>query len=214
MSKALNREINTGIDVKNLEAFKKNVINAAIKTPRSRFKPILKFAKHGQWILGKDKDEVTLGERVAIRAPSMLEGWIGWQNGKVVAEKMAPIGSQDIKLDDLEPIAPVNRADGWYRQVSFDARFIEADDQLEVNYKASSDGGRDSFYELVHKIAIQFDVDENFINPVVKLSRSSYQHKEYGLIYKPQFEVVDWMSLHSTELYSKAQHTALLDELL
>lgn len=202
------QQIVTNYRVGNLDAFKRNVNDTVAKTPRTTFKPILKFAKHGQWILGRDKDEVTLNAEVAVWAPSLLEGWIGWQNGKVVGEEMQAISGADIESIKRNPIDPVQKSDGWHKQVSFEGRFLKGD-KTEFNYKASSGGGRDAFYELVYEIANQFDKSPDFINPIVQLGRDSYTHKEYGVIYKPAFFVVDWMSLTSTMLYSDTQ---LLEE--
>lgn len=204
----MSNQIQTNYEVSNLEAFKKNILDTAIKTPRTSFKPILKFAKHGQWILGQDKDEVTLNAKVAVWAPSLLEGWIGWQNGKVVGEHMRPVSGENIELIEREPIDEITKSDGWAKQVSFEARFLDSD-QLEVIYKASSDGGLDAFYDLVRKIGAQFGNSSEYINPVVQLSRTSYVHKEFGLIYKPEFKVVDWMSLTSPTLYSQADKPQL-----
>lgn len=194
-------EIATSYDITNLEIFKQNVIDTAVKTPRSSFKPILKFAKHGQWVLGSDKDEVTLDTKLAVWSPSLMEGWIGWQNGKVVNEHMRPISGSNIDLIEREPLEELSESDGWFKQVAFEGRFTAAD-TIEVIYKASSGGGRDAFYELVRKIGMQFNKDSDYINPVISLSRESYTHKQFGVIYKPQFVVQDWMSVSSTALYS------------
>ena len=35
--------------------------------------------------------------------------------------------------------------------------------------------------------------------PIVKLQKDHYQHKSYGRIYTPVFEVVEWVSMDGTD---------------
>jgi len=196
-------DIITNYSIEHLDKFKQQVTKAAEQAPTSSFRPILKFTKQGEWVLGKERDEVTMGTRLVIFGPSMQEGWIGWQNGKVVGEKMHPVGEVNVENIQLEEIAKIQNSDGWYRQVSLEMKFLAGADNLQVLWKASTAGAKEAFYDVVRSIAAQFMVSQDFINPVIELDNSSYQHKSYGTIYKPQLNVVDWMSFSSPDLFSK-----------
>jgi hypothetical protein len=198
-------DIITNYSTENLAQFKKQVTASAQNAPVQSFKPIIKFTKAGDWVLGKDRDEITPGTRLVVFGPSMQEGWLGWQNGKVVGEKMRPISGTDVDDIEREEIAKIAPNDGWYRQIGLEMKFQEGPDKLQVLWKASTAGARDTFYRLVRSIAGQFLLSEEYVNPVITLDRSSYQHQTYGTIYKPELTVVDWMSFKSDQLYSVAE---------
>jgi hypothetical protein len=59
----------------------------------------------------------------------------------------------------------------------------------------TSVGGKKSVQELAIAIAHQVDKDQTKPVPVVRLKKDHYQHKSYGRIFTPVFEVTGWMSL-------------------
>jgi hypothetical protein len=48
---------------------------------------------------------------------------------------------------------------------------------------------------LAVAIANQVDVDQSKPVPVVLLKKEHYQHKSYGRIYTPVFEIVEWVGM-------------------
>jgi hypothetical protein len=48
---------------------------------------------------------------------------------------------------------------------------------------------------LAVAIANQVDADQSKPVPVVKLKKEHYQHKSYGRIYTPIFEIVEWVGM-------------------
>jgi hypothetical protein len=56
-------------------------------------------------------------------------------------------------------------------------------------------GGKRSVQALAVALADQVDKDQSKPVPVVRLKKEHYQHKSYGRIFTPVFEVVDWVSL-------------------
>jgi hypothetical protein len=49
--------------------------------------------------------------------------------------------------------------------------------------------------ELAVALANQVDADQDNPVPVVRLKKEHYQHKSYGRIYTPVFEVVKWVPM-------------------
>jgi hypothetical protein len=48
---------------------------------------------------------------------------------------------------------------------------------------------------LAVAIAQQVEKDQSKPVPVVRLKKEHYQHKSYGRIYTPVFEIVDWVGM-------------------
>jgi len=48
---------------------------------------------------------------------------------------------------------------------------------------------------LAVSIAEQVEKDQSKPVPVVRLKKDHYQHKAYGRIYTPVFELVEWVSI-------------------
>jgi len=56
-------------------------------------------------------------------------------------------------------------------------------------------GGKRSVQTLAVALADQVDKDQTKPVPVVRLKKEHYQHKSYGRIFTPVFEVVEWLTL-------------------
>jgi hypothetical protein len=64
-----------------------------------------------------------------------------------------------------------------------------------VRYVATSVGGKKGVAAIAAALAAQVEKDQTKPVPVVLLKEEHYQHKSYGRIYTPVFEVQEWMSL-------------------
>lgn len=169
---------------------------------------ILKMDKTGHWVYGADQTEVEDGSRWAINPLSFVHGFIAWGEGVVLGEKMAPVSEP---LPETGP-APAGAARGWEVQVGVNLRCISGEDEgLEVRYTVTSVGGRKAVTALGNTIADQVDKDETHPVPVVLLKKEHYQHKSYGRIYTPVFEVVKWVAL-TGEPVPEAPEAAVSDE--
>jgi hypothetical protein len=73
------------------------------------------------------------------------------------------------------------------------------DTGLECRFTATSVGGKKAVQELAIALAHQVDKDPSKPVPVVVLKKDHYQHKSYGRIYTPVFEVVEWVSLNGPD---------------
>jgi hypothetical protein len=129
---------------------------------------ILKMDKGGNWVFGADQTEVEVGSTWAINPFSFVHGFIAWGEREVLGEKLVPVTQP---LPELEP-APTGCKKGWEKQLGFALRCVSG-----------------------KRITTQVDADQTKPVPVVQLKKSFYNHKSYGKIYTPEFEVVEWISM-------------------
>ena len=66
---------------------------------------------------------------------------------------------------------------------------------MEARYTVTSVGGKRAVQALAVAIANQVDADQTKPVPVVLLKKEHYQHKSYGRIYTPLFDIVEWVGM-------------------
>ena len=153
---------------------------------------IIKMDKAGHWVFGADQTEIEDDATWAVNPFSFVHGYIAWGEGTVLAEKMASVSEP---LPELEP-APSGAKRGWEKQVGLSVKCLNGEDEgLEARYTVTSVGGKRAVQELALAIAQQVDKDQTKPVPIVRLKKEHYQHKTYGRIYTPVFEVVEWASM-------------------
>jgi hypothetical protein len=164
---------------------------------------ILKMDKTGHWVFGADQTEVEDDSLWAVNPFSFVHGFIAWGDGEVLGEKMVPVAEP---LPEVGP-APSAAKRGWETQVGMSLKCIKGEDAgLEVRYNVTSVGGKRAVQELAVAIATQVDADQSKPVPVVKLKKEHYQHKSYGRIYTPIFDIVEFVSMDAApEAQSEAQ---------
>ncbi|MFO0201978.1 MAG: hypothetical protein ACK528_02500 [Alphaproteobacteria bacterium] len=157
---------------------------------------ILKMDRTGHWVFGADQDEVEPGSKWAVNPYSFTHGYIAWGDGQVLGEKMAPMTEP---LPEVEA-APPGASKGWEMQIGFSLKCISGEDAgMEARYTATSVGGKRSVQELALAVAEQADKDSSKIVAVVTLGKDHYQHKSYGRIYTPVFDVQEWVGMNGPE---------------
>jgi hypothetical protein len=153
---------------------------------------ILKMDKTGHWVFGADQTEVEDDAVWAINPFSFVHGFIAWGDGEVLGEKMVPVSSP---LPELEPAPPQSKR-GWETQVGMSLKCMSGEDKdLEARFSTTSVGGKRAVQALALAIATQVDKDQSKPVPMVKLKKEHYNHKSYGRIYTPVFEIIEWVSM-------------------
>lgn len=156
----------------------------------------MKMDRTGHWIFGADQTEVEKGSLWAVNPFSFTHGYIAWGVGEVLAEQMVPVSEP---LPAIGP-APAAAEKGWERQIGLSLKCMSGEDEgLEVRYAATSIGGRRAAQELAATIAAQVEKDSSKPVAIVALKSEHYPHKQYGKIYSPVFEVLDWIGLDGKE---------------
>ena len=153
---------------------------------------IIKMDKTGHWVFGADQTEVEGDSTWAVNPFSFIHGYIAWGDGEVLGEKMVSVSEP---LPEMEA-APPNAKKGWEPQVGMSMKCLTGTDKdMEARYTVTSVGGKRAVQTLAVAIAQQVEKDQSKPVPVVRLKKEHYQHKSYGRIYTPVFEIVDWVGM-------------------
>lgn len=153
---------------------------------------ILKMDRTGHWVFGADQTEVEKDSAWAVNPFSFVHGYIAWGDGDVLGEKMVPVSEPLPELD----AAPAGARAGWQLQVGLSLKCVSGEDEgMEARYTVTSVGGKRAVQTLAAAIAAQVDKDQSKPVAVVKLKSEHYQHKSYGRIYTPVFDLQEWMGL-------------------
>lgn len=171
-------------------------LSTALRTIQADVGPvgtaILKMDKTGHWVFGADQTEVEDDSTWAVNPFSFVHGFIAWGDGEVLGEKMVSVAKPLPELD----AAPPQAKRGWETQVGLSLKCITGEDTgLDVRYSTTSVGGKRSVQTLAAAIAAQVEANPDKPVAIVRLKKEWYNHKSYGRIYTPIFEVVDWVSM-------------------
>jgi len=154
---------------------------------------ILRFVK-GDWVAGKDEDQVLPGTEVIAGMDLQECGWVRWRDGKPTNQVMATVISGTPpptreSLGDNDPSQWEFGNDGkpkdpW--QFTTYLPMLGTDGKL-YTYATSSRGGISATGRLARQYANhrKHRPDEF---PLIKLAVDSYKHKEFGPIKTPDFK--------------------------
>ena len=190
----------------NLSVFSKaglpaiSTLSSALKSISASAGPvgvvILKMDKGGHWVFGADQTEVEDDSTWAVNPFSFVHGFIAWGDGEVLGEKMVAVSQPLPEIDE----APPGAKKGWEQQIGMSLKCLTGDDAgMEARFTTTSVGGKRGVQTIAAALAEQVDVDQTRPVPVVRLKKDHYQHKSYGKIYTPIFEIVEWVSMEGEE---------------
>lgn len=153
---------------------------------------ILKMDKTGHWVFGAEQEEVEDDSLWAVNPFSFLHGFIAWGEGEVLGEKMVPVTQPLPEVD----AAPPGAKRGWEPQVGFSLKCISGQDEgMEARYTTTSVGGKRAVQALAVEIASAVEKDQTKPVPVVRLKKDHYQHRSYGRVFTPVFDVQKWIGM-------------------
>jgi len=175
-------------------------LSTALRTIQAEVGPtgtvIIKMDKTGHWVFGADQTEVEADSTWAVNPFSFVHGYIAWGDGEVLAEKMVSVSEPLPEMDD----APAGAKRGWEVQVGMSIKCLTGEDKgLEARYTTTSAGGKRGVQTLAVAIAEQVDKNQSKPVPVVLLKKEHYQHKSYGRIFTPLFDIQSWVSMDGEE---------------
>ena len=166
---------------------------------------ILKMDKTGHWVFGADQTEVEDDSIWAVNPFSFVHGYIAWGDGEVLGEKMASVAEP---LPELDPAPPASKK-GWEMQVGMTLACTNGEDEgMQARYSATSVGGKKAVQALAIAIAEQVDKDQTKPVPLVRLKKEHYQHKSYGRIYTPVFDIIEWVGMDASEAPASVEDDA------
>jgi hypothetical protein len=162
---------------------------------------ILKMDKTGHWVYGADQTEIEDDATWAVNPFSFVHGFIAWGDGEVLGEKMVSVSQP---LPELEG-APQAAKRGWETQVGLSLKCLTGEDKgLEARFSTTSVGGKRAVQALAVAIANQVEKDQANPVPVILLKKEHYQHKSYGRIFTPVFDIVEWTGMDAKEATNEA----------
>jgi hypothetical protein len=184
-------------------------LSTALRTIQADVGPtgtvIIKMDKTGHWVFGADQEEVEADSTWAVNPFSFVHGFIAWGDGDVLAEKMVSVSDPLPEMDD----APAGAKRGWEVQVGMSLKCLTGEDKgMEARYTTTSAGGKRGVQTLAVAIAEQVDKDQSKPVPVVLLKKEHYQHKSYGRIFTPLFDIQSWVSMDGEEPVAEAEEVA------
>ena len=184
-------------------------LSTALRTIQAEVGPtgtvIIKMDKTGHWVFGADQTEVEADSTWAVNPFSFVHGFIAWGDGDVLAEKMVSVSEPLPEMDDAPPMAKR----GWEVQVGMSLKCLTGEDKgMEARYTTTSAGGKRGVQTLAVAIAEMVDKDPSKPVPVVLLKKEHYQHKSYGRIYTPLFDIQSWVSMDGEEPVAEAEEVA------
>jgi len=175
-------------------------LSTALRTIQAEVGPtgvvIIKMDKTGHWVFGADQEEVEADSTWAVNPFSFVHGFIAWGDGEVLGEKMVSVSDPLPEMDD----APPQAKRGWETQVGMSMKCLTGEDKgLEARYTTTSAGGKRGVQTLAVAIAEAVDKDQSKPVPVVLLKKEHYQHKSYGRIFTPLFDIQSWVGMDGEE---------------
>ena len=184
-------------------------LSTALRTIQADVGPtgtvIIKMDKTGHWVFGADQEEVEADSTWAVNPFSFVHGFIAWGDGDVLGEKMVSVSEPLPEMDDAPPMAKR----GWEVQVGMSLKCLTGEDKgMEARYTTTSAGGKRGVQTLAVAIAEQVDKDQTKPVPVVLLKKEHYQHKSYGRIFTPLFDIQSWVSMDGGEPVVEAEEVA------
>ena len=161
---------------------------------------ILKFSK-GEWLAGKDDEEVEEGTEFVALMDEMMVGWVKWEGGKPSEHIMGRVidGYKPPRRSDL---GDNDKAD-WEADDRGDPRdpwqftnyliLKAADSDKLFTFATSSRGGINALGALCKDFGKAMRAKPNDF-PIVAIGSDSYRHpnKAYGKIHTPSFTITGW----------------------
>jgi len=159
--------------------------------------PFLKCDKEsGDWTMGQENTACPADSLWAVFVQTFSQGWVAWKGLTLEAKQMATIGTPPVDETTLPPVAAKT---GWEPNVGVVLVCVEcpSDEGLigtMAIFEQRSRGGIEAWNKLYDATMARARSGKADFAPVVSLSHTSYEHKEWGTVFKPLFVPEDWDS--------------------
>jgi hypothetical protein len=158
--------------------------------------PMLSFKREGDgtWRFGQRQTVVEDGSRWAVNPLSFRYGYICFGDGSsVLGERLVPVSQPKPDVTALP-----DHGFPWVEQWCVNLKCLNgADTDVEVTYKPTTVGGLQAVAGLIETIRDRLadGQHDSKVAPVLLLGKDSYSHAQYGKVWTPLLEIVDWMAL-------------------
>lgn len=184
-------------DMMSAEAFAsagEQSFNAAKPESTSGGVPFLKLDKEtGIWTFGQEDTTIPDDALLAVFPNSFATGFVAWKGLTLEAKSMARIGQDPVRAEDLDPVASKT---GWEPNVAVALAIDECPSRPELEgtivlFEQRSRGGIEAWNKLYDATLARAKGGHPFA-AIVSLKNTSYDHKEWGKVFKPVFSPEDW----------------------
>jgi hypothetical protein len=158
--------------------------------------PMMQFKREGDgtWSYGQRRITVEGDSLWAVNPTTFQRGFVNFGEGnKWLGERMVPV-TQD--MPDVTTLPDTGFP--WKPQWSVNMKCLDgADAGVEVTFKSTTDGGIKAIASLINTVRDRLNSGQHGgrIVPIAQLRKDSYPHDQYGRVWFPVFDLVDWMPL-------------------
>jgi hypothetical protein len=155
---------------------------------------IVKFTKQGEYAIS-ETDLIPEGTRVVARVDLAQTGWVKWVDGAkvdtamgAVADKFVPPARTSLDDADRSSWEDPDR-DPWQFNMEMPVTRLDTDETFK--FTTGSKGGMNALGKLIRVFGTRLEKGQTGL-PICVLKAGSYKHHEYGKIFYPVFEIVNW----------------------
>ena len=158
--------------------------------------PMMLFKREGSgtWMFGQKKTIPEPGSKWAINPLTFRWGCISFNDAnKVVGEHLVSVSQPKPLITDMQDVGFP-----WQEQWAVNLKCLDgADAGVEVVFKATTDGGIKAVVLMVDLVRDRLNGGQHDgkIVPIALLEKDSYQHSQYGKVWFPVLNTIDWMPL-------------------
>ena len=158
--------------------------------------PMLQFKRdgNGTWMFSQRRTVVEDGSKWAVNSLTFKRGYICFGDGnKVLGERLVSVFQE---MPD--PAELPDKGFPWAEQWAVHLKCLDGTDAgIEVIYKPTTVGGIQAVAGLIEAVRDRYNGGQHGgkISPIVHLEKDSYQHPQYGRVWTPRLDIVDWMPL-------------------
>jgi hypothetical protein len=158
--------------------------------------PMLSFKREGDgtWMYGQRRTIVEDGSRWGVNPLSFRYGYICFGDGnKVLGEKLVSVSQPMPAAEDLP-----DKGFPWVPQWCVNLKCLSGEDaDVEVTFKPTTVGGVQSVASLIEAVRDRLNSGQHDgkVSPIVLLKKDNYQHPQYGRVWTPVLDIIDWMPL-------------------
>jgi hypothetical protein len=157
--------------------------------------PTMLFKREGSgtYVVGQKKVVVEAGSRWAFNPTTFCWGYVAFSKDNKVHERLVSVSKPKPDVTTLPDVGAQ-----WQDAMTVNVKCVSGIDKgLEAVFKACTDGSIKELMRLVEKVRdwINSGEHDGRIVPIGTLEKDSYQHAEFGRVWIPVFEIVDWVTL-------------------